>query len=274
MKMLMQDGFKQQMDRMDRMDSEIGNLNSKMENAIKQRMDRMDSEIEKIHLKMDAITTLLKQHMHPQDCSMHSGVTKIFPPQPSPNQFTPLTLYCKPTTAGGGWMVFLRRIDNTEDFPNRVWQEYKDGLGDLTGSFWLGLEALHQLTVRPATLRISLEDWDGNTKYAQYTQFSISGEEDGYRLSIGTYSGDVGDSLTYHNGMKFSSIDKDQDMDSRHCSKEFAGAWWYKGCHQSQLTGRYYAGGTHSDYWQGVMWKHWKGRYYSFKRAEMMLLRH
>ena len=208
----------------------------------------------------------------PQDCiqSANNGVTEIFLPQPTTNQFTPLTVYCDQTSAGGGWLMFLRRMNNAEDFPNRVWQEYKEGFGDLTGSFWLGLEYLHEITKRPATLRITLEDWDGTKKYAQYADFSISGEDDGYRLSVGSYSGDAGDSLNYHNGKKFSTIDKDQDSDSWHLSQEYGGAWWYKDdLMYSQLTGHYYSSGLNSgEHGFGVWWLRWHGGYYSFKRAD------
>ena len=183
-------------------------------------------------------------------------------------------MYCDQTSAGGGWLVFLRRVDNSEDFPNRVWQDYKEGFGGLNGSFWLGLESLHEITKRPATLRIALEDWDGNKKYAMYTDFSISGEEDGYKLSIGDFSGDAGNSLGYSKGASFSTIDKDQDSWSRgHCSQKWAGAWWYQyeNCMYSQLTGYYYTSGRHTHSWHGVLWNGWRGSKYSYKRAEMML---
>ena len=52
-------------------------------------------------------------------------------------------------------------------------------------------------------------------------------------------SGNCGDSLSYHNGVPFSTYDRDNDADRRHCSTTFRGAWWYKACHYSNLNGEY-----------------------------------
>ncbi|CAG2217728.1 unnamed protein product [Mytilus edulis] len=38
-----------------------------------------------------------------------------------------------------------------------------------------------------------------------------------------------GDSLSYHNGMKFSTVDRDNDLHSMNCAKE-QGPWWFKSC--------------------------------------------
>ncbi|CAK9299741.1 unnamed protein product [Gordionus sp. m RMFG-2023] len=51
----------------------------------------------------------------------------------------------------------------------------------------------------------------------------------------------------YHNGMKFSSIDKDQDASSTNCAKFYSGGWWYSNCQKCNLNGRYGIGITWFD---------------------------
>ena len=82
------------------------------------------------------------------------------------------------------------------------------------------------------------------------------------------FSGTAGDSLIYHNVRPFST--KDQDNGVGNCAVIYKGAWWYSGCHQSNLNGLYHHG-KHSSYADGVNWRLWKGYYYSAKRAEMKI---
>ena len=168
-------------------------------------------------------------------------------------------------TDGGGWMVFQRRMDGTVDF-YRGWADYVKGFGDLNGEFWLGLSKIHRLTNSGTTksLRVDLEDFDGNQRHANYSTFQVLDSSRKYQLNITGYSGDTGDSLFYHNGMKFSTKDQDNDQYNGNCAVLFKGAWWYKYCHHSNLNGKYFSG-TATTYADGVIWYHWKGLYYSLK---------
>jgi hypothetical protein len=90
---------------------------------------------------------------------------------------------------GKGWTVFQHRYDGFLDF-YRKWKDYKKGFGSLLGEFWLGLEQLYRITTsRRYKLRIDLEDFEGNKRYAEYRSFLVGNEHDGFRLSIGAYSG-------------------------------------------------------------------------------------
>ena len=107
----------------------------------------------------------------------------------------------------------------------------------------MGLNKIHQLTGsgRRAILRVELKHRNNPTQlhYAQYTTFEIGNEANKYKLLIGGYSGDAGDSMAYHNGMKFTTYDNDNDRSSYNCANEHKSGWWYNGCHDVNLNGMY-----------------------------------
>ncbi|XP_041374682.1 microfibril-associated glycoprotein 4-like [Gigantopelta aegis] len=179
-------------------------------------------------------------------------------------------VFCDTTSVNGGWLLFQRRMDGSEDF-YRTWNEYKDGFGDVNREFWLGNEIIHQITSRAVyELRIELEDFEGNTRYAMYSTFSLGSEAENYTLHVGSYTGDAGDSLIYHSGLPFSSRDKDLDKLPTNCAETYHGAWWYNNCLASNLNGLYLRGPSETfDY--GVLWLSWKGFYYSLKTTEMKM---
>ena len=99
------------------------------------------------------------------------------------------------TTDRGGWTVFQRRLDGSVDF-YLDWASYKNGFGNLTGEFWFGNDNLHLLTAADdVILRVDLEEFDGDIRYAEYTTFKVADESDKYRLLIGGYSGTAGDAI-------------------------------------------------------------------------------
>ncbi len=52
---------------------------------------------------------------------------------------------------------------------------------------------LHTLTSsRNYRLRVDLEDFDGNTAYASYRRFAVGSAVDGFKLTVGGYSGTAG----------------------------------------------------------------------------------
>ena len=97
-------------------------------------------------------------------------------------------VHCDQKTDGGGWTVFQKRLNGSVDFYLR-WNDYKRGFGNVSGEFWLGLEKIHRLTKARSRLRVDLEDFDGETAYAEYDLFAVGDEESKYNLSIGNYSG-------------------------------------------------------------------------------------
>ena len=186
-----------------------------------------------------------------------------------PDSLPPFDVYCDMDTDGGGWTVFQRRQDGSEDF-YRNWVNYANGFGNLSNEFWLGLEFLHRLTnASDSELRIDLEDWDGAAAYANYSSFQVRDASTKYRLEVTGYMGNAGDSLAAHNGSAFSTYDRDNDYTNVvNCALEYKGAWWYYTCHASNLNGLYHHG-SHSSYADGVNWGGWRGHHYSLKFTEM-----
>ena len=70
--------------------------------------------------------------------------------------------------------------------------------------------------------------------------------------------------------MKFSTKDNDHDTFYKHCAVIRSGAWWYRGCGQSNLNGIYQPGVSTKE---SVSWKTFKGSLYSLKTTRMMMRR-
>ncbi|CAC5406903.1 Ryncolin-4,Fibrinogen C domain-containing protein 1-A,Techylectin-5B,Angiopoietin-related protein 2,Microfibril-associated glycoprotein 4,Techylectin-5A,Ficolin-2,Ficolin-1,Fibrinogen C domain-containing protein 1-B,Fibrinogen C domain-containing protein 1 [Mytilus coruscus] len=119
-------------------------------------------------------------------------------------------------------------------------------------------------------MMILMTDYNNVTKYGEYLSFHVDNEENAYRLMLGKYTGNAGDSLTLHEGQKFSTYDKDNDVGSGSCAQGSKGAWWYRNCHASNLNGLYLRG-QNSQYALGVVWNAWHGFYYSLKTTTMMI---
>ena len=113
----------------------------------------------------------------------------------NPDGGKPIEVFCDMTTDGGGWTDFQRRLDGSVDF-YLGWRSYKNGFGDLNGEFWLGNDNLHRLTAADdVMLRVDLEDFEGDIRYAEYTTFKVADRSDKYRLLIGGYSSTAGNSM-------------------------------------------------------------------------------
>ena len=172
--------------------------------------------------------------------------------------------YCNMDIDGGGWTVFQRRKDGSVDF-YRGWNDYVKGFGNPDGEHWLGLEKIHRLTKASSVLRVDVTSYSKGSKYAKYT-FKVGDAASKYTLQATGYSGNAGDSLGYHNGMKFSTKDNDNDRNGGSCAVAHRGAWWFNSCAHSDLNGLYpgrRASSSHNCAW--YHFDHW----YSLKFTEM-----
>lgn len=198
-----------------------------------------------------------------------SGIHRIQPQYGFNNHFL---AFCDQNYSQGGWTVIQNRFDGSVNF-YRGWSEYENGFGDLRGEFWLGLKRIHELTyARKHELHILLEDFNGTTVSAKYNDFSVAGPAEKYMVkSVGSFSGDAGDSFSNVVNQYFSTMDADNDSNGySHCAAEYKGGWWYETCHESNLNGLYLPG-ENNEYATMLCWKSFRGYHYGLQRSRMMI---
>ncbi|XP_036373293.1 fibrinogen gamma chain-like isoform X2 [Megalops cyprinoides] len=209
-------------------------------------------------------------------------------------------VYCDIDSTGSGWTVLQRRRDGTVDF-KKTWIQYKEGFGylspDDTTEYWLGNEKMHLLSTQsqlPYVLRIEMVDWKGQKSTADYAMFRVGPEADQYRLTYAYFmGGDAGDAFdgfdfgddpsdkffTSHNGMQFSTYDRDNDKYEGNCAFQDGSGWWMNRCHAAHLNGKYYQGGDYetkvdkaTTFDNGIIWVTWRNRWYSMKETTMKMI--
>ncbi|XP_078487523.1 microfibril-associated glycoprotein 4 isoform X1 [Ciona intestinalis] len=177
---------------------------------------------------------------------------------------------CDVNTDGGGWMIIQRRIDGSEDF-YRNWNDYVTGFGKITSEYWIGLDTIYNLTNSGNyELRVDMEDFQGNTAYAKYSNFRLS-DRTFYTARISGYSGTAGNSMEM-NGLKFTTKDRDHDTANNvNCAVAYSGAWWHAACHAANPNGHYYTAGQSPNRARGIIWATWKDWFESMKTIEMKI---
>ena len=106
----------------------------------------------------------------------------------------------------------------------------------------MGLDDINNLTISGSySLEIHLKK-SGVTKIVKWSSFKVGSESEKYKLSISGFdagNSGISDRLAYHNGMYFTSRDKDNDKDMYgKCALRSdcnGGGWWYNDCYRSQL---------------------------------------
>jgi len=137
---------------------------------------------------------------------------------------------------------------------NRLWAEYKVGFGDPSGNYWLGNDLLSQLTANYRyKLRFDLQQRDtGNWYYAEYSWFRVLSEADSYTLMVTGFSGNASSDAfgLWHNGEKFSTLERDNDrLSSHNCAARIGGGFWWQDCGWCHVNGARSTGGF---YWHDL----------------------
>ena len=124
------------------------------------------------------------------------------------------------------WIMVLRNDIAGSDafFFNRSWAEYENGFAsENTSKYWIGLDALQNKSRKSCNLRFELQKPDGSWRTATYGSSSVGNSSSKYNLTLGAYSGDLWDAMTYHNRQQFSTYDADNDASPGNCAQDFGG---------------------------------------------------
>ncbi|CAG2194303.1 Angiopoietin-related protein 1,Ficolin-1-A,Angiopoietin-1,Fibrinogen C domain-containing protein 1,Ryncolin-1,Angiopoietin-related protein 7,Angiopoietin-related protein 6,Ficolin-3,Fibrinogen C domain-containing protein 1-B,Fibroleukin,Fibrinogen-like protein 1,Ficolin-1,Ficolin-1-B,Angiopoietin-4,Tenascin-R,Ryncolin-2,Techylectin-5B,Fibrinogen C domain-containing protein 1-A,Fibrinogen-like protein A,Ryncolin-3,Angiopoietin-2,Tenascin-X,Ficolin-2,Fibrinogenalpha chain,Tenascin,Angiopoietin-related protei len=167
--------------------------------------------------------------------------------------------------------VIQKRFNGVTEF-YRDWQDYENGFGNLNEEFWLGNKYIALLTSQGNhQLKIDLDDWNGDKRYALFESFKVGDQSTNYTLTTRGYSGNAGDSLSYHNNMPFSTYDRDNDDRSGYnCAADsgLKGAWWFNNCWSSSLNGKY----SNNYFAGGIKYSSWRPSQ-NLKESSMMIRR-
>src|SRR6218665_2428510 len=154
----------------------------------------------------------------------------------------------------GGWLIIQKNVPDKGSIFNRSWIDYRNGFGDPAGKyFWFGNEKLYQLLSSGNwKLRVEVQSNDTGKWYsAEYDSFRLSNEASKYVINVAGYTGDAGDAFNVAsniywrtNGMKFTTIDNDNDNLSNDNCASGVGGWWWNYCGTSCLNSYKTAGNS------------------------------
>ena len=126
---------------------------------------------------------------------------------------------------------YTEKQENSQLSFNKNWREYGEGFGDLNKDFWAGLELMHTLTQRGQwEMRVDYQKDDKSWSYLRYNNFSVGSASEKYPLTVGGFTGVGADILGWHNMLKFSTRDNDNDPYGGNCAATYKSGWWFKKC--------------------------------------------
>ena len=100
---------------------------------------------------------------------------------------------------------------------------------------------MHCLTQRGQwEMRVDYQKKDKTWSYYHYNQFSVGSASEEYPLTVGGFTGVGTDLFNYPtnklNGMKFSTLDNDNDKrNGTNCAVAFRSGWWHNKCFNTNI---------------------------------------
>ena len=141
---------------------------------------------------------------------------------------------CDMDTGAFGYTVIQKRRNGKISFA----RNFEDG-------FWIGNELIKTQIKH-----------NGNNYFAVYENFNVASESEKYKLTVSGYQSlsNAIDSLSYHDGVYFSTYDRDSDTSLKGNCAYNKGGYWHKNCQHANLNGFYYQRNTGGIYWRGIGW--------------------
>ena len=116
---------------------------------------------------------------------------------------------------------------------------------------------LHKITSSGSyELFVIVKRYDGVTRRKQFKGFTIGSEENKYVFHYDSVYARHSNYKLFERalGMKFSTVDQDNDIDlTKSCAENFHGGWWFSACHADHMNGRY----SHTEICPRAQGVHW-----------------
>ena len=123
----------------------------------------------------------------------------------------------------------------------RSWEGYASGFGDVDGNFWLGLEAMHDLTTaQPMKVQIDVVPINMPAVSLPHLQFHVGDAASDYVLTITSDTPGDGTqytSMNYDTGRKLLTYDNDND--NNNYDERLREGWWLRAYCLVSLSGIY-----------------------------------